>query len=366
MNEKEINIAQILRFNPSYKMLYSPICGGLELSQITNDGTILCMKPGSSSSPQTISFDAYGKVINYGDWEFADGECVLFPSKDVRDWDVFTWREGDVLESKDERDIVVFDSFSRSNKSRLSAHFIIENFKDENRGYFRRVEELETKNFFNRFNSTFRREVLRRIEERFNVPINRYSYKLFPKFDKGDFVVMEISYVDSLDVPKYVCIFNHYDIQSSRFFCYASLNTGESDTPDIDVSHNLHDSDSRVKFISLRLANGDEKAILVNALHASGKRWDNVEKRIVCTEECDVTKQIVPPVHKFRPFDKVLVRSNDTDEWRPAFFSFIDENDPSEPYGVMACEISFYKQCIPYNDKTAYLVGTSNPYKEEE
>lgn len=67
----------------------------------------------------------------------------------------------------------------------------------------------------------------------------------------------------------------------------------------------------------------------------------------------------------FKPFDKVLVRDASDDCWWPAFFAIYND------YGMFGVMVhgeypNFYRQCIPFNDKTAHLVGTSKPYNEDE
>lgn len=55
-------------------------------------------------------------------------------------------------------------------------------------------------------------------------------------------------------------------------------------------------------------------------------------------------------------FDRVLVRDSSTGPWRCEFFSHIKKDSPIYPYlGVSAAYIC----CIPYNDDTKHLVGTS-------
>lgn len=65
--KKEINIADILRNEPAGTLLYSPVCGSLEFTNVT-DGVIWCMEHFSSLTPHRISFTSYGKLINYGEW----------------------------------------------------------------------------------------------------------------------------------------------------------------------------------------------------------------------------------------------------------------------------------------------------------
>lgn len=64
--------------------------------------------------------------------------------------------------------------------------------------------------------------------------------------------------------------------------------------------------------------------------------------------------------HKtLKPFDKVLVRECDGDIWRCSIFSHIWKDDL--PY---VCNGIGYKCCIPYNDDTKHLVGTTEEVPE--
>lgn len=68
------------------------------------------------------------------------------------------------------------------------------------------------------------------------------------------------------------------------------------------------------------------------------------------------------PDHTFQPFDKVLVRDCRQDYWKPTFFGFKNENKENYPYLTAS---GFYAQCVPYNEKTKHLLGTTEPYKED-
>lgn len=61
------------------------------------------------------------------------------------------------------------------------------------------------------------------------------------------------------------------------------------------------------------------------------------------------------------PFDKVLVRDYDTDNWFCNFFSHIIKH---EFYKYVTIIHRCYVYCIPYNDDTKHLVGTSNEAPE--
>ena len=64
----------------------------------------------------------------------------------------------------------------------------------------------------------------------------------------------------------------------------------------------------------------------------------------------------------FQKGDRVLVRDTDEETWR---FETFDSYEGSNefPYD---CEFDCYRQCIPLNEKTWKLLGTTDEYKEEE
>ena len=57
-----------------------------------------------------------------------------------------------------------------------------------------------------------------------------------------------------------------------------------------------------------------------------------------------------------QPFDKVLVRDSDVVDWKVQLFSRIIEDEEFYPY---VCINESYKYCIPYNDDTKHLLGTT-------
>ena len=61
-----------------------------------------------------------------------------------------------------------------------------------------------------------------------------------------------------------------------------------------------------------------------------------------------------------QPFDKVLVRDNESCQWKVDFYSFKYE-ECEFPY---ACVGGLFKCCIPYNDDTKHLVGTTDEAPE--
>ena len=62
-----------------------------------------------------------------------------------------------------------------------------------------------------------------------------------------------------------------------------------------------------------------------------------------------------------KPFDKVLVRDKCYQTWKCRFFSHINDDNSFFPYITAN---SSYAHCIPYNDDTKHLVGTTDEAPE--
>ena len=60
-----------------------------------------------------------------------------------------------------------------------------------------------------------------------------------------------------------------------------------------------------------------------------------------------------------KPFDRVLVRNSKIEKWRCNHFSYFNEGNEC-PYVTFIS----YKFCVPYNDDTKHLVGTTNDAPE--
>ena len=60
---------------------------------------------------------------------------------------------------------------------------------------------------------------------------------------------------------------------------------------------------------------------------------------------------------EFKPFDKVLLRIDERDIWQPDFFGYKDGN-------CITCVTYGNVKCIPYNEETKHLIGTSNDCPE--
>ena len=86
-------------------------------------------------------------------------------------------------------------------------------------------------------------------------------------------------------------------------------------------------------------------------------------------DQRDWSKFIAPWYNKekfdpktLKPFDKVLVRDSDNESWCCDLFSHIREENIG--YKYVASGFFLYRCCIPYNDETKHLVGTTEEAPE--
>ena len=85
--ENKINIAEILRNKPHGIKLYSPIFGDCTFCYIKDETSDICVRRPYNE----MSYFNFEGLYNTA------GECLLFPSKKMRDWSKFAWKKGDVL-----------------------------------------------------------------------------------------------------------------------------------------------------------------------------------------------------------------------------------------------------------------------------
>lgn len=104
-------------------------------------------------------------------------------------------------------------------------------------------------------------------------------------------------------------------------------------------------------------------------IQSNGKLHDNGECIVFPSKYCHDWSKFTAPWYKkekfdpktLQPFDKVLVRDGCSQIWRCDFLSYIKYGNINYPYVVISAA---YKFCIPYNDDTKHLVGTTSEAPE--
>lgn len=65
-----------------------------------------------------------------------------------------------------------------------------------------------------------------------------------------------------------------------------------------------------------------------------------------------------------KPFDKVLVRNSDDNKWRWALYSYTIDGNEVNKYVTIDCSYNYHRYCIPYNEDTQHLTGTTDEAPE--
>lgn len=260
------------------------------------------------------------------DYIFRKGMQLLKPSKEMQDWEKFSWKRGDVLIS-DCGFVCIFKEWASDDYTKF------------NGCYFDGMPNVETAKYSKLDNNTAY-GYIRELENRCGGKLNLETLKIEKQteFKDGDVVVTDA--VPSLYYSK--CI----------FILKGDLNTDES-CANSYIFYNINNNDfcfdvldTEIRDRNIHLATDSEKQQLFDALEKEGKAWDAEKKQIV-----DLPKKC-----EFKPFDKVICRDSDAEIWKANFFSHYD----AKAYFPFFCNNCGYKYCLPYNEKTAKLIGTTN------
>ena len=318
--EERINIVEILKNKPKGTKLYADAFGELSIEDIYAE----CI----DELGITLSSKDGDELLFYNDGKYSIyGEPILVPSKEMRDWEKFAWKRGDVLVNS--RGLkILFDRWANDNYTSFYAktiNLVEYGFLDTNLHTL--ASEKETKSF------------IKCIEEKLGGKLNRETLeieKTQPEFKDGDIVFMK----GIKDGYFANCIFilrSEYKDGDERAFYYAFYNADDKFTT-AEYGY------TRVHY-SLRPATDSEKQQLFDALAKKGKAWDAEKKQIV---------DLKPKV-ELNPFDNVLVRHQKTEEWRANIFSHTDKTDEYLDY---VCVNGRWEFCIPYIGNES-LLGTT-------
>lgn len=329
--ETEINIVEILKDKPQGTKLYSSACGKCKLEKVDDKSFKISFynsKFGFMNGGEGY-LDKNGKLYD-------DGECIIFPSKEMRDWSKFAWKKGDVLVSNDGGTEVIFDKWYDDTYTNFySKHYL--NSEDENNIKYNEAFLCTTERYSLEDKDTAQ-TYINTIEKRLGGKLNLDTLeieKTQPEFKDGDIVALVVR----------KC--THIAIFQSRQEAYIGFHAVLCQNDELLLEEPFRED---VGDIELRLATDSEKQQLFKALANEGKAWDAEKKMIV------VLKSLWTP----KPFDKVLVRNSDADKWLAGFFEKF-EKSWNNPYHIMnlhhMTDFAF-KQCIPYEGNES-LLGTT-------
>ena len=330
--EEKINIVEILKDKPQGTKLYSSACGKCKLEEVDDKS----FKISFYNSKFGFMHGGEGYLDKKGKL-YDDGECVVFPSKEMRDWSKFQWKKGDVLVSNDGGTEVIFDKwYDDTYTNFFSKHYL--NSEDENNIKYNEAFLCTTERYSLEDKDTAQ-TYINTIEKRLGGKLNLDTLeieKTQPEFKDGDIVC--ISGMGYLTYGVVKSIDN-----SSKKLEYYVLN----DMSTLKFEDWLSFEDKQIQPIT-----ETQQIILFDALAKDGKAWDAEKKQIVDLK----------PKCEFKPFDKVLGRNEKDDVWEAELFSHYKE----ESQYPFRCIGFSRKYCIPYNEETAHLLGTTDEWKGGE
>ena len=306
-----MNVAEILRYCPKGTKLYSTVFGEVKLSEIYPNNTIV-----------VIIKDDFKRVF-HKDGSYSEyGECVLFPAKDQRDWDEFRLpvKRGDIMMSGG-RAFIISDEYA--NTTMDAYHKYICGIDTTGAFKVSHSNHHWTNSFYIPASEEAKKALFDKMAKagyRWNADTLELE-KIEPEFKEGDVLINEEGNLYLLtgkiakDIGKAAILYANGDFIAEVAF---TITSGE-----------------------LTLAKSSDRNKLFSFLIRKGYKYDKVQHNV--KKQC------------FTPFDRVLVRNNNTDSWKADIYLGYDENNPF-PY---ICTRDNYNICIPYEDNE-YLLGTTN------
>lgn len=321
--EEKINIAEILKDKPQGTKLYSILSDGeCFLNEASEDSIYVDI----DNRKRFWCFTVYGSTHS-----FPNGCVLLFPSREMRDWEKFSWKKGDVLIS-DCGFVCIFKEWASDDYTKF------------NGCYFDGMPNAETAKYSKLDNNTAY-GYIREIENRCGGKLNLETLKIEKQteFKDGD-IVHDVHGYNTYIIKEFSN--KHIKIYAGLTKQYGAL------LHKIGISEIFH----------LRLATEEEKQQLFSALAKEGKAWDAEKKQIVDLKpKCD-----------FKPMDlclmKYIGRYNNRG-WELCQYAYTEHRVSSSGeqrdfYHSVGGEI--YAECIPYNEDTKHLLGTRDKWKGGE
>lgn len=205
--EERINIAEILKNKPKGTSLWSMVLGKCTLEKVIIGRNY----PIRVKSTNTRDFNSYSCEGIY-DIGFEDSECILFPSKKMRDWNKFAWKKGDILVNKDGSVHIIFEEFENDTYKTFHG----KNYLWENDGSIKNFEENEDymqTSEFKKANKEDAQEYIHKIEKRLGGKLNMETLEI----EKPQYEFKPLEYVLCKSIA---C----YDLKAWNLFQYAYQN----------------------------------------------------------------------------------------------------------------------------------------------
>lgn len=339
MKQKDIDIYEILKNEEYGTELYTPKCGRVWHSGMANDKDSAKAIWTEDEAGREHFFDKNGKI-------YKEGEVLLFPSNEMRDWSKF-FKKGDVLEFAGDKGVqgtCTFEKFEDETKTRFLGRFV----KEKECLYYKRASSFRTADWVK---SDDPAGYIRFVEERLGGKLNRETLEIEkpakPTFEIGKLYVFneededgELAIIGELiaknESEDTLTFGNQYEIETEKFVTDQAF----------DLRISVHDE--------LRISVHDElREATENEVELFNKHYAIWKKEKEAKEQ---------PV--FKTFDKVLVRDEEEYEWIPALY-VRDRGEGTnyryEALSIYSGKTSGFSCCIPF-EGNEYLAFTSDPF----
>ena len=314
MEQKDIDIYEILKDKEYGTELYTPKCGRVWFSGMANDKDSAKAIWTEDEAGREHFFDKNGKI-------YKEGEILLFPSKEMRDWSKF-FKKGDVLVHRNGDVHVIFEGFKDNRYTRFKGkHYLWkECFEDYNEEVsemitftFWKASDDEAKTYINTLEKFLGGKLNRETLE-IEKPVKFEIGKLYVFREEGEDGELTIigKLIDKNESEDTLTFGNQYEIENEKFVT--------DQTFDLRISVNKE----------LREATENE----VELFNKHYDIWKNGKEQPA-----------------FKTFDKVLVRCGKGFKWLPAFFVRDRGEDFASRYNVLPLhsgKAADFTQCIPY------------------
>lgn len=306
--ETKTNIPEILKNKPQGTKLYDLLYNiDVELDTISTTDTetvVWCTDETDNNTTCHRGYSEFGTTRGC-----PDGLQILLPSKEMRDWEKFSWKKGDISVSKDNV-YIIFEKFEDDTCTRFKGkHYL---WKECNVEDYNKEETKMLTSVFEKATGDVAQTYIKTIEEHSDGKLNLETLEIGKQleFKDGDIVVYGKSVAICRKIYKHTLSF------------YVSLNemSGLLFADEVESSEEY------------RFATEEEKQQLFDALEKEGKAWDAEKKQII-----DLKQKV-----ELKPFDKVPVRDDEDHAWQVSLSGYKDAT-------ICRCNDGFsWNQCITY------------------
>lgn len=299
MEQKDIDVYEILKDVPKGTEFYTSLCGNVGLAYLESNkeaGEAIW----TENKEGEYSFNKNGRWMK-------GGEVTFFPSEQMRDWSKF-FKKGDVLEYVGDKKLqgtCTFEKYEDETKTRFFGRFVKEKevLNPNLSANFRTVDWVK------KYDQT---GYIRFVEERLGGKLNRKTLeieKTQPEFKEGDVLFVKCQGDNFIEIFK-------YSKKNGDLYDHASL---VPRTQELDTTGKY--KICKESIVEIRLATEEEKEQLFSALEKKGKAWDSEKKQVVDLKP----KKLKFEVGRFYVFDE-----DDEDGELTIIGKLIDKNESED------------------------------------